>query len=257
MDLSSILFFKPILTTLIVPPAGPLLVVLLGWLISLKSRQQRRRIAQALIFTGAAGLWILSCQVTSVWLSKVLLPQFTPVNAEAIKNAQVVLVLGGGTDSYSPEYNGPELTAPAYERLRYGVHLSKSFGLPLTYAGGVAWGADANALSEAEVAKKTLKRDWNLELKLSEGRSKDTRQNAIYSYSVLSKAGITKVALVTHAWHMPRAARNFREAGFEVIPAPMGFITSSESNILDALPSETGLRDSRWIIKEWLGLLIT
>ena len=259
MEFSSLLFLKPILTTLIIPPAGPLVLVLFGWIVSFKRKTSYQRIASLLVFTGAAGLWILSCENTAVWLSESLLPQYAPVTTESIKEAQVIMVLGGGAEPLVVEYGGPDLSMPAYERLRYAVHLSKKYNLPLAYSGGVGWGAGPKSIAEAEVAKLILKKEWNidLDLKLMESQSKDTRQNANFSYALLSKQGIKHIALVTHAWHMPRASRNFKDAGFEVIPAPMGYISLSQSPLMDALPSDSGLRDSRWVLREWLGMGLT
>ena len=257
MNATPLLFLKPVLTALIAPPAGPLLVVFAGLLIGIKKRTVFKKISHSLVLTGSVLLWILCCEDTAVWMSETLLPQFAPITQENLKNAQVILVLGGGTESFAPAYAGAELTVSAYDRLRYAVYLSKRSGLAIAYAGGKGWGDLSNSPSEAEVARATLKRDWNTDLKFWEGTSRDTRENAVLSFAVLSAQGVTRIALVTHAWHMPRASRNFKQAGFEVIPAPMGFITHSTSPILDVLPSEGGLQDSRWVFKEWLGMLLT
>jgi uncharacterized SAM-binding protein YcdF (DUF218 family) len=56
---------------------------------------------------------------------------------------------------------------------------------------------------------------------------------------------------------MPRSVRQFEAAGLTVVPAPMGFIRSDAAPLLQWLPSGSGLRESAWVIKEWLGLLLT
>jgi uncharacterized SAM-binding protein YcdF (DUF218 family) len=56
---------------------------------------------------------------------------------------------------------------------------------------------------------------------------------------------------------MPRSVRQFEAAGLRVTPAPMGYIRSDMSPLLQWLPSGKGLRDSGWVIREWLGLLLT
>jgi len=38
----------------------------------------------------------------------------------------------------------------------------------------------------------------------------------------LNPESIQKIALVTHFWHMQRSERNFTQAEFTVIPAPVG-----------------------------------
>jgi uncharacterized SAM-binding protein YcdF (DUF218 family) len=252
-----LLFLKPILTSLIVPPAGPLLIVFLGLLVAVQTSSFYKRLSFCMIFVGSLTLWTLSCENTALWLSKNLLTQYSVITPKDLSRAQAIVVLGGGTQNFAQEYSGAELTPHAFERLRYAVYLAKSSVLPLAYAGGTGWADTKAGPSEAQVARATLKREWGLELPYAESNSKDTRQNAQLSYNLLAKEGVVRIALVTHAWHMPRSFRNFTQAGFEVIPAPMGFITESGSPILDALPSEGGLQDSRWVIREWLGLLLT
>ena len=63
-----------------------------------------------------------------------------------------------------------------------------------------------------------------------------------------------RIALVTHAWHMPRAQRAFANAGLGVTPAPMGFTEPLHSPGLEWLPSVEGLRHSKEILRELLGM---
>jgi len=74
---------------------------------------------------------------------------------------------------------------------------------------------------------------------------------------LLHAQGITRVAVVTHAWHMPRSVRQFEAAGFEVTPAPMGFISADMEPLLRWVPSGTAVRECAWLLKEWLGLRLT
>jgi uncharacterized SAM-binding protein YcdF (DUF218 family) len=257
MDSNNLLFLKPLLTTIVTPPVSPLLMIFAGVWVSLQGSKLSRVLSRSLVLVGASLLWILSCEDTAVWLSRHILPQYSPVSLTELKQAQVIVVLGGGTKPYAAEYGSSELTPQALERLRYAVFLSKQSHLPIAFTGGQAWGVSEHEVSEAQVAQRTLKRDWDMELTFSETLAKDTRQNAQLSFALLAKSGVKKIVIVTHAWHMPRAYRNFSEAGFDVTPAPMGYITHTQSSLLDALPSEGGLRDSKWVIHEWLGLLLT
>jgi len=71
----------------------------------------------------------------------------------------------------------------------------------------------------------------------------------------LQKAGIKKIYLVTHAWHMPRSADVFRRAGFEVVEAPAAFTTRYRVDLLAFLPRAESLRDSKIFVHEVIGLL--
>jgi uncharacterized SAM-binding protein YcdF (DUF218 family) len=188
-----------------------------------------------------------------------LLPQVSPVNADDVNRAQVqaIVVLGGGVENETVEYGGPTLSPDAMSRLLYGVHLSRSTQLPLAYTGGIGWAGSSGQTSEAEVANIALTRLGLPALRWQENQSRDTRENALLTAALMKNDGITHIALVTHAWHMPRSVRQFEAAGLRVTPAPMGYIRSDMSPLLQWLPSGKGLRDSGWVIREWLGLLLT
>jgi uncharacterized SAM-binding protein YcdF (DUF218 family) len=62
------------------------------------------------------------------------------------------------------------------------------------------------------------------------------------------------ILLVTSAYHMPRAAHIFRQAGFDVHPYPVDFLTSvTEATPMDYLPSAHDLRLTDIVIREWIG----
>lgn len=79
--------------------------------------------------------------------------------------------------------------------------------------------------SEAGQMKSVLENEFHVPVKWTEDTSRDTRENAYNSFSILRKVKVTHIALVTHAWHMPRAIREFEKAGFKVIPASTAYVT--------------------------------
>lgn len=258
--MDTLLALKPILTTLVLPACSALLALfaLLVWAWRCGARVQGR-VAIALAGMTTLGLWLLSCQAVAIWLSLHLLPQVSPVSPDDLKrrNVQAIVVLGGGVENDAVEYNGPTLSPDAMSRLLYGIHLSRSTQLPMAYTGGIGWAGQNNQSSEAEVAALALTRLGVPPLRWQETQSRDTRENALLTAALLKGDHVTHIALVTHAWHMPRSVRQFEAAGLQVTPAPMGFVRSDLSTWLQWLPSGKGLRDSGWIIREWLGLLLT
>lgn len=253
-----LLSLKPFLTALVLPAASGLLLLfaLLFWAWRYPA-QRRWPIACAATVTFV--MWLLSCQAVAIWLSLHLLPQVSPVNADDVKRAKVqaIVVLGGGVENEAVEYGGPTLSPDAMSRLLYGVHLSRSTQLPMAYTGGIGWAGSSGQTSEAEVANLALARLGLPALRWQENQSRDTRENALLTAALLKGDHIARIALVTHAWHMPRSVRQFEAAGLQVTPAPMGFVRSDLSSWLQWLPSGKGMRDSGWVIREWLGLLLT
>jgi uncharacterized SAM-binding protein YcdF (DUF218 family) len=257
--MDTLLALKPVLTTLVLPATSGFLAVwallVMAWH---RSARAQGRLPIALAGVVTLMLWLLSCQAVAIWLSLHILPQVSPVNADQLKSqhVQAIVVLGGGVENEALEYNSPTLTPDAMSRLLYAMHLSRSTQLPVAYTGGIGWAGQSRQTSEAEVAALVLTRLGAPTLRWQENHSRDTRENALLTAALLKNDGVTHIALVTHAWHMPRSVRQFEAAGLLVTPAPMGFIRSDLSPLLQWLPSGKGLRDTGWVIREWLGLLL-
>jgi len=261
--MDTLLALKPLLTTLVLPVASGLLLSALLWLWAWRRSVHKRQRSVALPVAGGllvcAGMWLLSCPAVALWLSLHLLPQTSPTNPEALlrKKVQAIVVLGGGVEQRAPEYDGPNLPPESMARLLYGMHLAQTTHLPLAYTGGIGWAGASNQMPEAQVAAHVLARLHGPALRWQENQSRDTRENAQLTAALLLHDGITRVALVTNAWHMPRSVRQFEAAGLDVTPAPMGYVHSGLSAELHWLPNASALRDSTAILREWLGLRLT
>jgi uncharacterized SAM-binding protein YcdF (DUF218 family) len=244
---------KPILSSLLMPLGLLPLLGMLGLLLIPK------RPRAGWLFSAAAfvALWLLSCEGTAVWLARTAMPRYLPVTATQLKVAQVqaIVVLGGGTYPQAPEYGGAQPSAETAARLRYGIRLSKQAGLPLAFSGGIGWAAGTQAsISEAEVAARVALEDYGLTLRWLESQSRDTAESAQRLAALVKPDGIQRIALVTDALHMPRALSEFKRTGLVIIPAPMGYVLPTQSDLLQWLPSTNGLRESTRVIHELLGL---
>lgn len=93
-------------------------------------------------------------------------------------------------------------------------------------------------------------------LNFKESKSRDTQENAANSWTLLSNKGITKIALVTHATHMPRASLQFTKAGFEVTEAAVGQLTAGDFTAMSWLPGASNLELSQSVLRELLARLI-
>ena len=114
---------------------------------------------------------------------------------------------------------GPNtLSPPATRRARRAVQAFRSGAHARILAcGGKRWHGvrEADALcaflAENGVPTSTLEREVD---------SLSTRQNAHYAAKLWLPRGLSRVAIVTCDWHMPRALACFRGAGFEAEPVP-------------------------------------
>ena len=168
------------------------------------------------------------------------------------QSADAIVVLGGGTYFHAPEYAADTVSDAALVRLRYAAKLQRETGKPLLVTGGQPLG---NNLSEAQQMKSVLEHEFNIPVRWTEDASDNTMENARYSYQQLQQAGIKRIYLVTHAWHMPRSVLAFRSAGFDVVPAPTAFTTRYRTDLLSFIPNAGGLCGGRIFIHEAIGLL--
>lgn len=244
---------KPILTALVLPPAGPLLLALLG-LVLIARRRLRGGLALALL--SLAALWLLSCHAVAICLAGALLPAVEPVRPEQLARVQAIVVLGGGVESQAPEYGVAQPSSYTLGRLRYGATLARRSGKPLAFGGGVGWASSGtDTPPEAQTAERTLQ-EFGVRLRWSDSRSRDTAENARELRRLLAADGVHRIALVTDAWHMPRSLLEFGRAGFEVVPAPTRFPLPNNRPLIEWLPSGEGLGLSRQVLREALGLWV-
>lgn len=249
MELGSL---KPVLTSLVMPLAFLPLLGLLGLVLI----AMRKRSGWVLSGVAFASLWLLSCQGTAVWLAQNALPQYPPVTAAQLKagQAQAIVVLGGGIYPQAPEYGTAQPEPRTAARLRYGIWLSRQTGLPVAFSGGSGWAAGTGVkYSEAEVASRVALQDYGVSLRWVENQSRDTAENAQMIAPLLKREGITRIALVTDALHMPRAMLEFERTSLAITPAPMGYVLPTKSDLLQWLPTTDGLTGSTRLIHELLG----
>lgn len=231
---------------LLMPPLGLLLLAALGLLMA----RRWRRLGLGMATLSVAGLWLLSTPMVGSNLLALVEPRQTP-DVNVLKNAQAIVVLGGGTYFDAPEYGGDTVGSVTLERLRWGARLHRETGLPVLVTGGLPFG---NATSEAAQMKNALARDFLIPVRWLEERSDNTLESALFSREILARDEVTRIALVTHASHMRRAHRVFEQAGFTVLDAPTAFSNTGPTTALSFLPNAHGLLQSRIFCHEALGL---
>lgn len=240
---------KPILTALVLPPAGPLLLLLLGLVVATR----RKATGLLLAFVALSLAWASSTMGVALALSRVLLPEVVAVQPEALRPVQAIVVLGGGVVPQAAEYGVAQPGPHTLHRIRYGVWLARQTGKPLAFAGGLGWAAaGVHQASEGGVARRVLQEEYGLQPRWVDDRSRDTSENAARMAELLAPERIRHIALVTDATHMERAAAAFRAAGFQVLPAPTHFPVASQRDLLLWLPSASGVEWNRQLVREWL-----
>lgn len=246
MDIWIINIFK----ALLLPQGSLLILTAIGICLGIHGHKSGFTI---LILTGLAG-YLLSTPLVTKTLASAL-ETYPAIHAADIKafKAQAIVVIGGGAKAFAPEYE-TSTTVNFYtlERLRYAAKLARSTHLPLLASGGKVF--DQSKPSEASAMNTVLTDDFGIKPQWLEEQSRNTAENAHFSYALLDKLHIHKIILVTHALHMPRAAQAFNESGFEVLPAPTSFLTDhTPENIFSFLPNAKAFMESTAVIHEYIG----
>jgi uncharacterized SAM-binding protein YcdF (DUF218 family) len=173
------------------------------------------------------------------------------VGANTGKEAGAIVVLSSGRRRDAPEFGMDTLDASALERVRYAALLARRTGLPVLASGGEV---PPGRTSLAALMEQALRADYGIETVWVETRSRTTAENAIFSAALLRSHGISRVLLVTHAWHMPRAKTAFEANLIEVVAAPTAFAVSQPITLSAFMPALSALRLSADAAHEWIGL---
>lgn len=253
--------WKGAVAALVMPPVPFLVLVLLG----ARLMFHRRLLAWLLVLLGVAGIWLSACWGTGTLLQRWLLDlprALSPSEIAELRRAPktAIVVLGGGRKLLAPEYGTSDLSHFSMERLRYGLWLGRETGLPVAFSGGVGHGSQPGP-SEAEIAARIAEREFGRTLKWTEGRSRDTNENALRTVDLLHPQGIERIVLVTHDYHMRRAMAAFQRASeragkpVQLVAAPMGIGPGGLVGFVNWVPSTEGFLDVRLALHEWLGRL--
>ncbi len=136
---------------------------------------------------------------------------------------EAIVVLGGGIREDAREPDGRFSPMPrTLERLHHAARLARASSLPVLVSGGRPVGM---SISEAEVMATVLAGDLGVVARWREDRSPNTDANARRSAELLNAEGISRIVLVTHAYHMWRARAVFEANGLSVVAAPTAYLT--------------------------------
>lgn len=247
--MSFLFLMKKLLSVAILPPLMPLLWGAAGLLVI----PRRRRLGLVMAWGGLLLALALSLP-PAVNLLTAPLEDIPVLPAGDLSKAQAIVILGAGLRRDMPEYGGATPNRLTLERLRYGARLARSSDLPVLVSGGALDGY----LTEASVMAEALREDFGITPRWQEESSLDTAGNAYFTAALLKPQRIQRIVLVTHAAHMRRALAEFRMQGFEVFPAPTGFLSDRRAGeeFLDFLPGATAAYSGWYAMHEWVGILV-
>ena len=171
-----------------------------------------------------------------------------------------IVILGGAISPMAPPgRRHPDMNAAA-DRIWHGARLYKKGLAPkIILSGGRGPGLEDRSEIQTEAqAMRILLLDLSIPQSalVLEDASRTTRENAAQTRRITQGA---TVALVTSAFHMPRAMKTFERAGVPADAYPTDFRIAAQVEPLWArlLPNASALEDSEAAIKEYIALLIS
>ena len=233
------ILLKSLARNLILPPAGPLVLAVVGLLLM----PRRRKLGVALVIVAVGFLWVCATPVVADVLTR-FAERYPSLDPSKPVNAQAIVILGGGSMRIAPEYGGWALEGEALERVSYAAFLAHRTGLPILVSG---------TREEARSMSITLSRDLGLPVRWTENQSGDTYENARFSARILQADGIRRILLVTSSPHEWRAAHEFMGAGLDVVPGPVGSDIPHDYDLASFVPSIHGLHRSYDALYELIG----
>jgi len=244
------LLIEQLISNFFLPPMAFLFLALIGLGISLMWKKLGTLVASA----SCLSLLLLSIPAVTSLLMATL--QSEPALSEnnlkkSLNDADALVVLGGGRRNLTAEFGHDTASEYTLERIRYAAWIAKRTGLAVIVSGGKK---PKEPRSDAEVMQEILQKEFAVIVADLETLSLNTYENARYTAEILDKNKMKKIALVTHAWHMPRARKAFEHFGIQVIPAPTAFYgQSSRMQLADFIPSASALQYSSLAFHELVG----
>ena len=229
---------------MLVPPTSLILLGLLG----LALRRRRPALGSALAALSLGALLALSLPVTaSSLMNRLEGPAL--VGAKGVGDARAIVILAGGTARGAAEWGGDTVNLFTLQRVRYGAWLARQSRLPVLITGAAP--RDGRP-GEAAMMRDLLSQEFGVSPRWVDERARTTAGNAREAAALLQASGVQRVALVTSAFHMPRAQRAFERAGLQVVAAPTGYFGNSygEFEAADLVPSGEALRVSYLALRE-------
>ena len=221
---------------------------------------RRARLGRGLLLLATALLLLLTNKVVSKALIAPLESRYPPVpelNAgtplpPALTTCRFVVVLGSGHTDTAGLASTQRLSNSALSRITEGVRLLGALPGARLVVSGPPIGTNpshATVLARAAAALGIA-----AERIIYVDNARDTEDESV---AVKKLVGDTPVALVTSAWHMPRAAGLFRHAAVNILPCPADFLGNRNRDFRweDLTWDSASLERSTAAVHEDLGLV--
>lgn len=218
------MFFARIVLSLLLPPASLFIAILVG---ALLMRTRHKKTGRVLVIAGIVVLYLLSTGPVSNLLIRPLENDYPPLK-DRTTDAAAVVVLTSGIKDLSHLGLGAVAGSGSLGRLAEGIKIYKeNEGMQYIVVGGMGDPVRPTVSFGLVLGREAVSLGVAGEDLLVEDKSMNTYEGAMNLSEILKHRDNRKIVLVTSAFHMPRSVGFYREAGFDVVPAPTDFMGDS------------------------------
>ncbi len=198
---------------------------------------KKKKLFRFFFFLGILSYYLFSISPVSDFILFSLENEYTPLSLEEMKKADKIVLLLGGRES--DVLRGSEV-------LRISHSMDNKLEIIISGTNPV------NPKSEEALAVRNffISRGIPAENITIEGKSKNTWENVRNVKEIVKEE---EFFLVTSAYHMNRALKEFKRVNLDPIPAPADFKRKGQYNIFDIFPDPQNLKKSDLGIREHFG----
>ena len=244
------------------PSTISLLLIVVGLIFMWRNRAHCNarawRVGALLNTLGAVILYFTCTPLIATWLATSLERMVPPLRPANAPQCDAIVVLGSSFHWHRDQLDQTYLLSATTDRFRVAVEAYKLGKAPLLVLGG------GGKLDEPSVSEGNFQKQMAQELGIPESsivvgpQAVNTEMEAIQHATTLRSLHVKKILLATSAFHLPRAAMQFRALGFEVVELPCHYLTAGIDEQFSwrmLLPRGQALEQTEACWKEYLGLL--
>ena len=249
------LYLSKILPMLVLPPGIVMLLIVLALYFVLRDK---RKMAIGSLAIALVVLWSASMPLVANRLALVIEARYPAITLGMVPDSGCIVLLGGFVSAPVSPRRDIELNE-SVDRVFKAAELYFAGKAPLVIVAGGRQPWSKSQMTEAEMMRDILTM-WQVPERsiLVEDRSRNTRENALFSKEIINSINCDQPLLVTSAAHMPRSVAAFERIGITVFPVSTDIRAVEESNLtpMDFLPDAGALSMTNTVLREWLGQLV-
>lgn len=216
---------------------------------------RRKRLSAVLLGASVALILLFGVLPGAAWLALPLETRFVAAPALPDKVAGVIVLGGTEMVEQSAAWHQPMLSDPA--PIAALIMLGRRYpDAKLVFTGGMRARRDENVSEAAIVRDFVNELDTSGRAIIYEDRSRNTYENAVLTRELIGPMPGEHWILVCQAIGMPRAVGVFRQAGWDVIPFPAGYLTGGTNEISLSFDPVGRFHLAAVALHEWIGMIV-